>query len=375
MERYYKILGISSGASKEKIKEAYHTKMKALHPDKVHGTSLEDTATFFAAEINEAYNYLMLHFDESNYNNQQSASESTSNQKKERRYLESDIFIESYGVLRYSLSDDINIIKNAILKRTGKQICDEVEWSLNTGLSENVKRSMNMHNVNYSMTTYIEYSYRRVVINKRSGNNWYIAAYEVYIREQPKANVRPKAKVNPKPNVKQKTKAKRNRTGLGIVILAVIFLPFLWNAWKNDSGRNNHQKSTRTIASAKAASSNTNISEHANIDKTLRIVAEHLRKKIDINGDGFTNYIDAAVLFYQHYPDKNKVCIEYNYNQKTDMNHLFNCVFTNGVWKAVEPQAYFNNNSSYWMWAVWGSKYDSRYNSDVTEKWKKYVKM
>jgi len=56
------------------------------------------------------------------------------------------------------------------------------------------------------------------------------------------------------------------------------------------------------------------------------------------------------------------------------MNHLFNCVFTNGVWKAVEPQAYYSNHSVYWMWAVWGNKYDNKYNSDVTGKWKKYAK-
>lgn len=59
MDRYYRILGIPDYSSKEVIKKAYHEKMKALHPDKVHGTSLEDTATFFAAEINEAYNILM----------------------------------------------------------------------------------------------------------------------------------------------------------------------------------------------------------------------------------------------------------------------------------------------------------------------------
>jgi len=30
MERYYKILGISNNASKEKIKEAYHTKLNLI---------------------------------------------------------------------------------------------------------------------------------------------------------------------------------------------------------------------------------------------------------------------------------------------------------------------------------------------------------
>ena len=57
MERYYKILGISTNASMEEIKQAYLKKIKALHPDKVHGTELEDTSNFLAAEINEAYNF------------------------------------------------------------------------------------------------------------------------------------------------------------------------------------------------------------------------------------------------------------------------------------------------------------------------------
>jgi len=361
MERYYKILGISASASKEKIKEAYHAKMKALHPDKVHGTPLEDTATFFATEINEAYNYLMSNFNATNTNNQQSTSKSASTQKWKTEYWEEDIYVETYGVLRYFLSSDLNRIKNAIIGRIGRQIFDQIEWSLNTNLSENVKKSMNKHDVNYSMTTYIEDSNRIVIINRRNGNNWYYARYKDYIGEQVKNKAEPK------------TKVKHNRSGLGIAITAIIFLFLVWNAWKNDSSGKDQQKPTSTVAAATVATSNTNILEHDNIDKTLQIVAERLRQKADVNGDGLTNCIDAAVLFYQYYPEKSKVCIEVNYNQKTDMNHLFNCVFTNGVWKAVEPQAYYSNNSSYWMWAVWGSKYDNRYNSDVTNNWKRYV--
>ena len=62
MERYYTILGIPNNSSKEVVKKAYYTKMKALHPDKIHGTVLEDTATFFTTEINEAYNKLMTQY-------------------------------------------------------------------------------------------------------------------------------------------------------------------------------------------------------------------------------------------------------------------------------------------------------------------------
>lgn len=62
MDRYYKILDLSSNATKEEIKKAYHDKIKALHPDKIHGTALEETATFFTTEINEAYEILMTNF-------------------------------------------------------------------------------------------------------------------------------------------------------------------------------------------------------------------------------------------------------------------------------------------------------------------------
>jgi len=372
MERYYKILGISNSASKEEIKEAYHAKMKALHPDKVHGTSLEDTATFFAAEINEAYNYLMSNNNQSN--SQHSTAKSTSTQKEETGYLEDDIFIEGIGVLKYSLSSDINIIKKAILKRTGQEIYNEIYWILNTELSENVKRAMNKHNVNYSMTTYVENSNRIVVINKRNGNNWYYIGYEFNIREQTKTKTNPTTKTNLKTNVRPKSKKKHNGSGLGVAIIAIIFLLIAWSARKNDSDINKQQKPIRTTTAAKVAGSNINTSEHVNIDKTLRIVSERLQQKTDVNGDGLINYIDAAVLFYQYYPNKSKVCIEYNYNPKTDMDILFNCVFTDGVWRSVEPLAYYYKNSSYWMKSIWGDKYDSRYNNDVTEKWKKYVR-
>ena len=135
----------------------------------------------------------------------------------------------------------------------------------------------------------------------------------------------------------------------------------------------NVTNAVKTSARASSTSEVKNTSEHANIDKTLRLVDEKW-KKTDVNGDGLNNCIDAAVLFYQYYPDKSKVCIEINQNSKTGMNHLFNCVFTDGVWKAIEPQAYATNHSNYLMRAVWGSQYDNSYNRDVTSYYLRYVK-
>ena len=114
--------------------------------------------------------------------------------------------------------------------------------------------------------------------------------------------------------------------------------------------------------------------QHQNIVNTLWKVASDLDRKVDVNKDGKTNCIDAAVLFYQYYPDKSKVCIEGNKNPATGMNHLFNCEFTGGVWKAVEPQAYVGGVHPYWMWQEWGSQYDNTFNKDMTQAYIKYVK-
>ena len=152
----------------------------------------------------------------------------------------------------------------------------------------------------------------------------------------------------------------------------------LWN--KNEKAQNNRYENRQNIinalnASARASSNSTinSIYEHASIDRTLRLVAENWKIK-DVNRDGLHNCIDAAVLFYQYYPDKKRVCIEENINSKTGMNHLFNCVFTDGVWKAIEPQSYASNHSNYLMKIVWGSRYDNSYNRDVTSHFLRYVR-
>lgn len=162
----------------------------------------------------------------------------------------------------------------------------------------------------------------------------------------------------------------------GFAIVTVIFLILAFFSWKNEKERDERLANLIPVRSSVNVknSSNSNLSEHVNIDQTLRIVADKFRQKVDLDKDGKTNCIDAAVTFYKYYPDKSKVCIMLNNNTKTGMNHLFNCVFTDGVWKAIEPQAYYSNNSNYLMWAVWGNKYDRSYNKDVTDKWKTYAR-
>ena len=165
-----------------------------------------------------------------------------------------------------------------------------------------------------------------------------------------------------------------------IVITLIICSLISFCFWNNEKAREakfeNWQNITNAVqASTRASSIPTvrNTSEHTNIDRTLQLVAKNW-KKTDVNRDGKRNCIDAAVLFYQYYPDKSKVCIEANSNPKTEMHHLFNCVFTDGVWKAIEPQAYAMNRSNYFMWAAWGNRYDNSYNRDVTSEYLRYVK-
>ena len=163
---------------------------------------------------------------------------------------------------------------------------------------------------------------------------------------------------------------------LTIVICFFIWLHFGANEKTREVIPVNSQKITNSIhtnAQVSSPSETKNSSEQENIEKTLRLVAENW-KKTDVNGDGLINCIDAAVLFYQYYPDKNKVCIEVNKNPNSEMHHLFNCVFTDGVWKAIEPQAYAINHSYYLMKAVWRNRYDNSYNRDVTADYLRYVR-
>ena len=161
-----------------------------------------------------------------------------------------------------------------------------------------------------------------------------------------------------------------------LIICSLIGFSF-WNKEKSNRIEIESRRNITNAVNASNRASSTHVvrnnSEHKNIDKTLRLVAENWIK-IDVNRDGQHNCIDAAVLFYQYYPDKSKVCIEVNRNQKTGMHHLFNCVFTDGAWKAIEPQAYANNHSNYYMWSVWGNKYDNKHNRDVTFEYSKYAK-
>jgi hypothetical protein len=118
----------------------------------------------------------------------------------------------------------------------------------------------------------------------------------------------------------------------------------------------------------------TKLEQHDNIVYTLRVVEQFMFSGIDVNDDGLVNCIDAAVIFYEFFPHRDKVCIEINKNPRTGMNHLFNCVYTDGVWVAIEPQAYIGGIYSYRMHEEWGAMYDSAFNRDATSAYLRFVR-
>ena len=83
-------------------------------------------------------------------------------------------------IYKYSLSNNLNCIKDAVKKRTG-QIIDtsKARWKINPSLSENVKKVMNARNVDYSMTIVKNKKVNHIIINMRAGNDkWLIAGFE-----------------------------------------------------------------------------------------------------------------------------------------------------------------------------------------------------
>jgi hypothetical protein len=79
-------------------------------------------------------------------------------------------------IFKYSLSNNINDIIEAVHKRTGCDTIDldKIQWEENTGLSESVKTLMNNNNVNYSMTKEVDGYMTHVWINKRSDEKWFL---------------------------------------------------------------------------------------------------------------------------------------------------------------------------------------------------------
>jgi len=164
-----------------------------------------------------------------------------------------------------------------------------------------------------------------------------------------------------------------NSHGVLGAILIVLFLGGLgylfWQSISGDAPIKNGGSSVPVVAVEKR-----NSNDESSIQTTLYKVAKDLEYKKDINRDGKVNCIDAALLFYRYFPDKNKVRVYWNRNDAKDFNHLFNLVLFNGEWIGVEPQAKFCGFNSYRMRPIWGDQYDYRLNQDVTDSWLQYLK-
>jgi hypothetical protein len=153
----------------------------------------------------------------------------------------------------------------------------------------------------------------------------------------------------------------------------IVSMLFFWIVWDHDPFWARIKAKTTAPHDIRGFIVDTGTEQHANIDETLSKVAEELWRGRDVNWDRQLNCIDATVVFYHYFPDKSKVCIMSNVNPAKNFNHLFISVFTDGVWKAIEPQAYYSGNESYWMEDVWDSRYDMRYDREETRLWRWYL--
>jgi tetratricopeptide (TPR) repeat protein len=174
---YRKLLGLNDHFTKQELKEAYRQCAGKYHPDLyVNAPAHEKQHTLdIMKQINEAYEYLQCKKGMVQTESHNSGME------------EEEIYVEGTDkFFKYSLSDSLAEIGRAIHARTGTKFdLDKATWELNTGLSVSVKNLMNQHNVIYSMTTWIEGSHRRIIINRRSGNKWFY--YYPHTKEEAEA--------------------------------------------------------------------------------------------------------------------------------------------------------------------------------------------
>jgi len=167
------------------------------------------------------------------------------------------------------------------------------------------------------------------------------------------------------------------RRALAAMIAFMVLLPFaLYWGWRlipplfDDKP---YEPPAKTVT--KTVAETVNYSDEQAIQDTLNKVSSDMKRSKDVNNDGLSNCIDAAILFYSYYPFKDKVMIYWNYNPAKDFNHLFNLVLINGNWVGVEPQAKFcGYYDTYRMTAIWKGKYDSSKNKNVTSNWLQYIK-
>ena len=157
-----------------------------------------------------------------------------------------------------------------------------------------------------------------------------------------------------------------------LLLLTAVCLFFAFTTWLGEQQRINRRvQAPQAVVRPQETTYQRTIRQ---INETLDIVANYMRRGVDVNRDGLVNCIDAAVIFFQYFPVRENVTISVNRHPTNGFHHLFNVVLVDGVWRAVEPQARFGGKRSFWMRDVWPTLYDPQFNRVVTNDYLRYVR-
>jgi len=88
----------------------------------------------------------------------------------------------------------------------------------------------------------------------------------------------------------------------------------------------------------------------------------------DVNRDGKVNCIDNAITFRRLYGDRASLII--NKHPYNGFNHMFVIIWHQGIEYHIEPQG---DPDWYMMGVVWGMRYETVWNRNVTSVWGGYV--
>jgi hypothetical protein len=164
------------------------------------------------------------------------------------------------------------------------------------------------------------------------------------------------------------------------LIIWAFIIGILWFCWWGLTlPKRNAEKRARynTVQQTSVVNNTSAQSTHQMIEAALWAVSRDLNNKRDMTGNGKSNCEDAAILFYMYYPDKDNVRIYANDNDATNMRHAFNIVLIDGVWRAIEPQAYhlgWQSHGIYFMRDIWGNVYDHTKNKDAWNDYGRFVR-
>ena len=145
--------------------------------------SIDDIKTDFYAFKNIEINIDILTTEVINGINEIDASfnrrRSNTGPEEQLGYYEKTIFLEEVKHLFvYSFSKTFDGIKEAVFERTGFNLTlKKAKWKINSAISKTIKDFMIANQVDYSMTTWHEGGISNIIVNKRTGNEWFIIRF------------------------------------------------------------------------------------------------------------------------------------------------------------------------------------------------------